>query len=362
MRTGISVLPLHGGKAPRWLFSRMVKLAGSITEAIVMEFGTEEFLRRVSDPFWFQSLGCLLGFDWHSSGLTTTTTGAIKEGIKNRAFELGLFVAGGKGHASLKTPDEIVKIAEKTGLDGDGLVFASRASAKTDSALLQDGYSIYHHAFFFDSKGNWAVVQQGMNEKKKKARRYHWISDRVKVFHEEPHSGIRAEAKEKKVLDLTSLKSRQNKNVIAELLKNENPDKLIKLYTNVKALAFPKRHPLFAQKDISEKYLYKVLKKTYETGNLDFSDFYLLRGVGAGAVRALSLMADVIYGARPSFEDPAVYSYAHGGKDGYPYPVSRTDYDRSIEVLERAIKNAKLGRNDEFRALQRLSVLFSRGQ
>ncbi len=361
MRTGVSVLPLHGGKAPRWLFSRMVKLAGSIAEAIVIEYGTEEFLRRIADPFWFQSLGCLLGFDWHSSGLTTTTTGAIKEGIRKKSYELGLFVAGGKGKVARKTPDEIFVVAEKTGLDGDALIYASRASAKTDSALLQDGYSIYHHAFFFDNKGNWAVIQQGMNERKKMARRYHWVSDKVKVFHEEPHAGIKAERKEYNVLDLTSKKSRDNKRGIIKLLKNENPDKIVKLYTRVKGLVFPNRHPLLPYKDINPENLYRILKKTYDLAKIDdFTDFYMAKGVGATTLRALSLLSDVIFGARPSYEDPALYSYAHGGKDGYPYPVSRRDYDKSIEVLERAIKMAKLGRREELKALERLSNLFNK--
>ncbi len=344
------------------LFSRMVKLAGSITEAIVVEFGTEEFLRRISDPFWFQSLGCLLGFDWHSSGLTTTTTGAIKEGIKQKSFELGLFVAGGKGRTSRKTPDEIMAIAMKTGIDGDSLIYASRASAKTDSALLQDGYNIYHHAFFFDKNGNWAVVQQGMNERRRRARRYHWLSKKVRIFHEEPHTGIKAEEKEEVVLDLTSRKSRDNKEFILELLKNENPDKIVKLYSKVKAMVFPERHPIVAYKDISSKNLYRILKKTYETDELsNFSDFYMLKGIGATTLRALSLVADVIYGVKPSFDDPVLYSYAHGGKDGYPYPVSRKDYDKSIEVLEKAVKMAKLGRTQELRILKKLSLIFQKG-
>ena len=362
MRTGVTILPLHGGKAPKWLFSRMVRLAGSITEAIIIEFGTEEFLRRISDPFWFQSLGCLLGFDWHSSGLTTTTTAAIKEGIKDRALELGMFVTGGKGKASLNTPNEIKRISEITGHDADSLIYASRAAAKTDSTLLQDGYNIYHHAFFFDNKGNWAVVQQGMNEKTKRARRYHWISENVKLYHEEPHTGIKADAKEKVVLDLTSKKSSGNKKGIIELLLNETPEKIVKLYTKIKTLKLPDRHPLLPSKDIKPENLYRILKKTYDLREIrDFGEFYMIKGVGSSTLRALSLLSDIIYGAKPSYEDPAIYSYAHGGKDGYPYPVSRKNYDKSIEVLEKAVKMAKLGRRDELKALRRLSAIFEKG-
>ncbi len=359
MRTGYSTLPLHAGRTPRWLFQRMVKLAGSIAEAIVIEFGTEEFLKRISDPVWFQSLGCILGFDWHSSGLTTTTTGAIKEGIKGKEKELGLFVAGGKGKTSLKTPDEIRKISDAIGISAEPLVLASKASAKTDSVLLQDGYNIYHHAFFFDKNGKWAVVQQGMNEVQRKARRYHWLSESVKVFHEEPHTGIIAQSREKTVLNLTARKSRKNKEGILEILKNETPEKLVIDYKNsVKSLLLPSRHPVLPYKDISEKYLYRILKTTYERGFDDFESLYLQRGVGPSTIRALSMLADIVFGAKPSFEDPVVYSYAHGGKDGYPYPVSRKNYDKSIEVLERAIKKAKLGRNEEFKTLKRLSLIF----
>ncbi len=360
MRTGYTTLPLHGGHAPRWLFERMAKLAGSITEAIVIEFGTKEFLKRVSDPVWFQSLGCVLGFDWHSSGLTTTTTGAIKEGIKNKMFELGIFVAGGKGKTSLKTPEEIRKIGDITGISPEPLVLASKASAKTDAVLLQDGYNIYHHTFFFDRCGNWAVVQQGMNERKRKARRYHWLSGVFERFDEEPHTGIIAPQKEKMVIDLTSRRSRENKNRIVEILKNESPNKVVLEYKRaIKSLSLPLRHYIVPYKDISEKYLFKILKTTYDRGFEGFEDFYLIRGVGPSTVRALSMLADVVFGAKPSFEDPVVYSYAHGGKDGFPYPVNRNVYDNSINVMENAIKKAKIGKKEELLALWRLSKVFN---
>ncbi len=362
MRTGYSTLPLHGGRAPKWLFRRMVKLAGSITEAIVIEFGTEEFLRRLSDPVWFQAFGSLLGFDWHSSGLTTTTTGAIKEGIKQKEKELGLFITGGKGKTALRTPEEIRSISEVVGLSAESLIYASRASAKTDSVLLQDGYSIYHHAFFFDKKGNWAVVQQGMNEKNRMARRYHWLSETVRVFHEEPHTGISSFFRENMVLDLTAKKSRNNKEGILEILKNETPDRVVVEYRKaMKSLFLPIRHPILPYRDISDKYLYRILKRTYEKGFTDFEGLYLQPGVGPSTIRALSMLADIVFGARPSFEDPVIYSYAHGGKDGYPYPVSMRDYDNSIAVLEKAIKMAKIGRREEFKALRRLSLIFEKG-
>jgi len=355
-KTGTAELPLHGGRAPRWLFSRMAHLAGLIAEAIVIEFGPEELLRRLCDPFFFQSLGNILGFDWHSSGLTTTTTGALKEGIRGKERELGFFVAGGKGKASRKTPEELVRIAQITGLDASPLVRASRLTAKVDTSALQDGYQIYHHAFLVTKSGLWGVVQQGMNERRKTARRYHWVGEGLKSFVEEPHSGIVAERREQLVLDLTRRKAAENRNLVVELSRSD-PERTAKEIEKLKELKLPRRHALLLS-DINPKYLGKILLKTYEKAPADFEKLLEIRGVGPKTIRALSLLSDLIYGKSPSFEDPALYSFAHGGKDGHPFPVQKRIYDRSIEVIERAIKLSKLGRTEKLKALRKLSEIF----
>jgi len=334
----------------------MAHLAGLIAEAIVIEFGPEELLRRLCDPFFFQSLGNLLGFDWHSSGLTTTTTGALKEGIRGKERELGFFVAGGKGKTSRKTPQELERIAEITGLDASPLVRASRLTAKVDTSALQDGYQIYHHAFFVTKSGLWGVVQQGMNERRKTARRYHWLGEGLKSFVEEPHSGIVTQKREGLVLDLTRRKAAENRNLVVELSRHD-PEKTTKEIEKLRELKLPRRHALLLS-DINPKYLEKILLKTYERAPLDFEELLEIRGVGPKTIRALSLLSDLIYGKPPSFEDPALYSFAHGGKDGHPFPVQKRLYDRSIEVIERAIKLSKLGRTEKLKALRKLSEIF----
>ncbi len=355
-RTGTAELPLHGGRAPKWLFERMVHLAGLITEAIIIEFGPEEFLRRISDPFFFQALGNVLGFDWHSSGLTTTTTGAIKEGIKGKEKELGLYIAGGKGRTSRKTPDELIRIGEITGLDPNPLIRASRMAAKVDTSALQDGHQLYHHVFFVTKDGKWAVVQQGMNEKRRTARRYHWLGESVKSFVEEPHTGIVSQRREKLVLDLTRREARENREISVKL-STEKPENVVKELLKLRELKLPKRHKLLLS-DINPKYIYKVLLSTYEKVPKDFEELLEIKGVGPKTIRALSLLSDLIYGAAPSFEDPAIYSFAHGGKDGHPFPVQRRIYDRSIEVIERAIRLSKMGNREKLRALRKLGELF----
>jgi hypothetical protein len=355
MRKGVAHLPLHGGKAPRWLFGRMKLLAGAIVEAVSGEFGQKTFLERVSDPMWFQSLGCILGFDWHSSGLTTTTTGAIKEGIKGREEEIGLFVAGGKGRASRKTPDEITEVAERIGLAPAPLVYASRMSAKVDSAGLQDGYDIYHHVFFLTKKGDWAVVQQGMNERTRFARRYHWLSESLEDFVVEPHQGIISE-KRGTALNLVDREIDGARSLIAEL-STEPPDWTVRELERLKTLRLPRRHDLLLS-DLSPKHVGKVLLSTYEKPPEGFADLLGRRGVGAKTLRALALLSDLLYGEKPSYRDPFVFSFAHGGKDGTPFPVEREVYDRTIEVLERAVESAKIGRKERLDALRRLSRAF----
>ncbi len=355
MRRGIANLPLHGGRAPRWLFQRMVKLSRAIVEVMLCEFSPEEFLYRLSDPHWFQALGNVLGFDWHSSGLTTTTTGALKEAILSLNTPR-ILVAGGKGKSAISTPEQIESLAERYGFNPYPIIKSSRLSAKVDTALLQDGYSLYHHTIFFTPGGKWAVVQQGMKEETSYARRYHWLSDMLKDFFEEPHTAISAQKKEELVLDLTSHNSYKNRAVIVELSR-EKPEKIEKKIASLKTLTLPRRHKLLSS-DINPGNLRKAMILTYERAPANIEEVLEIRGVGAKFIRALSLVSDIIFGAPVSFEDPAVYSYAHGGKDGTPYPVDRNVYDATIEVLERAIKKAKIGEREKLKALKKISEVF----
>ncbi len=351
MRTGIANLPLHGGKAPRWLFNRMKVLAEKILELIVIEFGPEEVVKRLADPFWFQSLGNVMGFDWHSSGLTTTTTGAIKEALKRLGPEIGVFMAGGKGKTSRKTPDELRLIGDRYGIDADPLIYASRMTAKVDSAAIQDGYQIYHHTIVFTKSGLWAVIQQGMNEKNKFARRYHWI--KTENFVNSPHTGIISERKSNFVIDTVAREAEEARDVITQLSR-EKPEKIERELSRIKELNLPRRHQLLA-KDINPDRIKKIFLTTYETQPENFEKLLGIRGLGPKSLRALALIADVLYGAPPSYTDPAIYSFAHGGKDGIPYPVNRRLYDQSIEILEKAIKESNLGRKEKLEALRRLA-------
>jgi len=357
MRTGFADLPLHGGRAPRWLFSRMSRLARSIVELVVLEHGTAGLLERMSDPGWFQALGCVLGFDWHSSGLTTTTCGAIKEGIRGEEESLGLFVAGGKGAASRRTPAEIATWGDRTGIEADPLIYASRTSAKVDSAAVQDGYQIYHHSFLFDRDGRWAVVQQGMNEDNGMARRYHWLSARLEDFVCEPHAAVCCDRRSP-TLNLVARESEEARKTTSELAR-ERPERLVSELEGLKRIELPRRHAVLIS-DISPGRLERIFVKTYEAQPEDFRVLLGIAGVGGKTIRALALVAELVYGSAPSFEDPARYSFAHGGKDGIPYPVDRPLYDGTISILERAIKRAKLNRTDEISALRRMERVFGK--
>ncbi|MBI4286917.1 MAG: DUF763 domain-containing protein [Chloroflexi bacterium] len=356
-RTGSADLPLHYGKAPPWLFQRMVKLARAMTIAIVEDYGPEEVLRRMADPVWFQAFGCLLGFDWHSSGLTTTVSGALKEGLKDIESELGLYVAGGKGAASRKTPGEIQQVSESLGRDLSFLAYASRMAAKVDSAALQDGYQLYHHSFLFTARGQWAVVQQGMNTETRYARRYHWLGEKLKDFVCEPHSAIAAQRREPEVLNLVAAEGDANRQAIAFIAREEHPEKVVRDVEKLKHLSFPERHHIVTAEDISLQHLNKVLLSTYEQRPESFEALLALKGVGARTLRALSLAAELVYGAPASLRDPAAYSFAHGGKDGHPYPVNRRTYDETIAFLETALRRAGLGQQDKVEALRRLRQL-----
>ena len=354
MRSGIAELPLHYGSAPRWLFARMTKLSRAISEIIIGEYGTEEFLRRVSDPIWFQSLGCVLGFDWHSSGLTTTLCGALKEGLKDLEKDFELFIAGGKGRTSRKTPDEIRAWGERLSFIPDTMIYASRMSAKVDSCALQDGYQIYHHCFFGTKDGKWAVVQQGMNTQTHWARRYHWLSLDLKDFVVEPHKAI-VSVNKGTVLNMVAKESELARETSAIIARNK-PEESVKEFKRIKELALPERHPVFAS-DINPSRFEKILLKTYENPPMNFAGLLATNGVGPQTIRALALISEVTYGAKPSFYDPVSYSFAHGGKDGYPYPINRSDYDESISILEKAIREAKIGNNDKLQVLKRFSIL-----
>jgi len=330
----------------------MVPLAREIVRLIIEEYSPCEVLRRLSDPFWFQAFGCVLGFDWHSSGLTTTTTGALKLALKEAGREWGLFVAGGKGRTSRSTPLEIENVAESTGFDPKPLVRASRLSAKVDSSALQDGYQVYHHCFIFTPEGKWAVVQQGMNEETGYARRYHWLALDSIDFVNEPHSGI-ATQKRGWALNLVAGESEQARKISAELA-NERPEKLVKQIRRLKGFKLPRRHYVLLQ-DIDERRLEGIFLRTYERAPKDFVELLGIKGVGAKTLRALALVAELIYGAELSFRDPARFSFAHGGKDGHPYPVDRELYDGTIAFLEGVVSKAKVDESDRKRALKRLA-------
>ncbi len=352
MRTGIANLPLHYGKAPRWLFEKMTKLSAAIIEAIVVENGKHEFLRRVSDPFWFQAFGCVLGFDWHSSGVTTTVCGAMKEGTKNITHDLGLYFCGGKGATSRKTPQEIEKIADRISLNPAKLVYASKISAKVDSACVQDGYNLYHHMFIFTKRGDWSVVQQGMNTENHLARRYHWLSMNLESYVNEPHSAVCCDSI-KPTLNMVAQESELARKVTTEI-STAHPDATKKVVEKI--LNMPNHHPVF-KLDINPQRLYKTLLRTYERMPASFESLININGVGPKTLRALALIGELLYGAAPSFRDPARYSFAHGGKDGFPYPVNRDTYNQSIAFLESAIRRTKLGNSEKVKALKRLTYI-----
>jgi hypothetical protein len=354
-RTGIANLPLHHGKAPRWLFDRMVPLAREITIAIVTDFGPEEMLRRLSHPYWFQAFGCILGFDWHSSGVTTTLCGALKEALKGIERDLGIFVAGGKGRTSRRTPSEIEMWGEKIALNPAPLVYASRMSAKVDSSAVQDGYQLYHHTFLFTTRGSWTVVQQGMNEANRYARRYHWLGEAVTDFVNEPHAAILSEARGQ-ALNLTAGESKPARTAITGIATGERPEKIITELKRLKTLSLPARHQIFAR-DLHPDSLRKIILSTYERQPQDFERLLGLSGVGPKTIRALSLISELVHGVEPSYRDPARYSFAHGGKDGIPYPVDRQTYDQSIELLSRAINRTKLDLSEKQKAFGRLNQL-----
>jgi len=354
MRTGIANLPLHGGRAPRWLFERMTRLAREITCHLVAEHGPREVLLRLADPYWFQAFGCVLGFDWHSSGVTTTACGALKEGIHGLEQELGLFAAGGKGAASRRTPAQITGFCAALGEDPAPLVQASRLSAKVDNTALQDGYQLYHHSFFFTRDGQWAVVQQGMNDANGMARRYHWLGRALHSFVVEPHTAICCDRRRQRVLNLVDRDSESAREAITEITRA--PDREVaEAIAALPTLDMPRHHLLDAA-DIRPSQLQKVLLQTYDRPPQDFQALLATPGLGPKSLRALALVAELVYGRRAATRDPAAYAFAHGGKDGMPYPVHRERYEGTIDTFRAALQQARLGRSERLEALKRLGA------
>jgi hypothetical protein len=331
----------------------MVRLSREIIIYMVGELGAAEVLRRLSDPFWFQAFGCVLGFDWHSSGVTTTVCGAVKEGIKDIEHELGLFAAGGKGGASRKTPSQVAAACERLGRDAAPLVYASKMAAKVDSAAVQDGYQLYHHAFFFTAAGEWCVVQQGMSDATKLARRYHWLSERVSSFVDEPHEAVCCDARAP-TLNLVARENDAVRSASAELA-SQPPGETLRVLARIPELRMPVRHPLFPELDVPASRLESILIRTYERAPADFESLLGMEGVGPKTVRALALASELIHGRPASLRDPARFAFAHGGKDGTPFPVDRRTYDRTIDVIGGALNRATIDRSEKVKAFRRLA-------
>jgi hypothetical protein len=353
-RTGHADLPLHYGRVPQWLAERMTSLGGAIVEAIILEYGKSEVLKRLSDPLWFQSFGCVLGMDWHSSGITTSVMGALKRAINPRSHELGIYICGGRGRHSRKTPDELLAIAGKTGLNGDALVRSSKLAAKVDNTAIQDGFQLYLHNFILTLEGEWAVVQQGLNDASGMARRYHWHSTEFQSYLNAPHSGITGE-NQGLILNLADEKASVTRNSIVNIAK-ENPDRMM---AEIRKIIMPRHHEVKAS-DVNMKRLGAILTLAHEKQIVDFEPLLLLEGVGPRAIQSLTLVSEVIYGSPTRFNDPARFSFAHGGKDGHPFPVPLKVYDETIGVLKKSIEKAKIGETDKQKAIRQLSVMAQR--
>jgi uncharacterized protein len=350
-RSGTADLPLHYGHVPLWLSERMAKLGFAIVETIALEFSTSEVISKLSNPFWFQSFGAVMGMDWHSSGITTSVLGALKKSVNPHSKELGIYICGGKGKHSLSTPRELLFVGEKTGLDGNNLANCSRLAAKVDNTAIQDGFQLYQHNFIVDNKGQWAVIQQGMNPNTKTARRYHWHSQDLKSFVNEPHAFIYGE-NQGTILNLTAHEAIKSREGILELSK-ESPTKILK---EMQYLSMPAHHDV-RMEDINMKRLGAMLWTTHDNRPEDFEELLLLKGMGPRALQSLALVSEIIYGTPTRFEDPARFSFAHGGKDGHPFPVPLKIYDETINTLQKAINRAKIGNSDKMKAIQKLSEI-----
>lgn len=367
-RAGSADLPLHGGRVPHWLGERMTRLGTLITEAIVHHYGRDEFLRRLAHPFWFQSFGAVMGMDWHSSGITTSVLGALKRGLKPRAGELGLHVCGGRGQHSRKTPQELVSIGERVGLNGEGLATTSRLIAKVDSAALQDGFDLYLHGFIVADDGHWVVVQQGMNGDRRQARRYHWLSEGLESFLDSPHAAIEGRS-QGEIVNLADRRAERSRQGQLDLLATLGPDRIVREAAALQRaeqpepavdeqpmlphLIMPAHHDV-RESDVNLRRLHGNLAAAADRGPADFQELLLVPGVGARTVKALAMVAEVVHGAPCRFSDPARFSIAHGGKDRHPFPVPLKVYDETIGVMKSAVLKGKLGREEELQALKRL--------
>ena len=370
LKTGVANLPLHGGVAPKWLFKRMVKLSEGIVEIIIHEYGKNKFLKLISDPFWFQSLSCVLGFDWHSSGCTTVTCGALKEAIKPERF--GMVITGGKGKASRRTIQQIKEIGEIFSFSDSKikeLQYSSRMSAKVDNSAIQDGHILYHHVFLFTEDSNWAVIQQGMNSDTNYARRYHWLSG-FDSYIISPHNSIIGE-KINNVLNMTSDDSISSQKTCVDLVCSHprhiinDWTSLIKLKSQTTLYDYDKYNShsnLISNLDMPQSINWSKMKDIYEFQPKDYEEFLALKGVGSRTVRALALISELIYGDKPSWSDPVKYTFTVGGKDGVPYPVDRKTMDESTQFIKEGIKQAKIGDNEKLRAIKRLQYFVTENQ
>lgn len=377
-RKGITNLPLHSDHTPRWLWNRMVKLSGAITEVILEEYNQKEFLERISNPYWFQAFSCVIGFDWHSSGTTTTTCGALRASLNPE--EHGIAVLGGKGKNSRKTPVQLENISDTFNISDkatETLIESSKLSAKIDNSCIQDTYTLYQHNFFLTESGNWAVVQQGMNTDTGYARRYHWMNTDIDNFLNNPHTGIECDKKEDETLDMSSKDSKEVQKISVDLI-NDNPEHLRTYFRrkdpkqtlltdffdfneeekdptgfkNQQSFSMPRHHEVLDM-DLSDRE-FKVLKNAYEIQPENYKELISLKGIGPKKIRALALISDLVYGEKASWEDPVKYSFAHGGKDGFPYPVDREVYDHSISTIKTALEEAKLDKKEKYDAIKRL--------
>ena len=365
-RTGTATLPLHGGKAPSWLTGRMRGLSREIANIIIDEYGTAKFIARLSDPYWFQAFGCVLAYDWHSSGVTTVVTGVLKSALTPQ--EHGVVVCGGKGKTSRKTPSDIQTVGEKWGFSQetiDDLTYTSRMTAKVDNTAIQAGYQLYHHAFLITKEQKWAVIQQGMSDEYRSARRYHWLSDNTQDFVVEPHTAIACNLKRDKALNMVAKQSEAARKASVDLAKEPTKKlmSLIQSTTKPKNQAsiqkwLPKTNDPWIQTQTSlnlpRNINWDTLSQVYDFQPQNYEELLSIKGVGPATVRGLALVAELVYGEEPSWEDPVKFSFAYGGKDGVPYPVDRKAMDESIEILKKSVQEAKIGEKDKLQSLQRL--------
>ncbi|MGN6178743.1 MAG: DUF763 domain-containing protein [Mucilaginibacter sp.] len=347
--SGSADLPLHGGFVPVWLAERMAKLGLAIVENILIDYGKDDLLRRLSDPFWFQSMGAVMGMDWHSSGITTSVLGALKRSVNPHSKELGIYICGGKGNHSRKTPEELLRIGERTGLDGNYLVRCSKLAAKVDNTAIQDGFQLYLHSFIVSDTGKWAVIQQGMSDATSTARRYHWHSESLTSFVNDPHTSIYGK-NAGYILNMADKQADNSRKGIMQIAA-EKPEYMLR---EINKLVLPSHHDVRAE-DVDLKRLGAILWLAQEKQPKDFEDLLLLQGLGPRTLQSLALVSEVIHGAPSRFKDPARFSFAHGGKDGHPFPVPTKVYDETISVLQNAVYKAKLGNNEKNEAIKRLT-------